>query len=116
MSEKIIFLREFLNHQQDIKNILNHKASFVIAISGIIFTLSLGKMDQLPFLILAISSFFSTLLSIFIIRFPFHSKTETKFNMIGYWGFSKKSYDEYKKGIIEISKSDDKIAREYIKN
>jgi len=110
----INFLRDSLTHHRDIKNALDQKASFLVAVSGVIFGLSVGRLHEIQFLVLAISSFFTVLLSVLIIRLPFRGITKEQLGLICWW-FSDKSFDEYKDGLDKILNSDEKIAQEYVK-
>jgi hypothetical protein len=110
----INFLRDSLIHHRDIKNALDQKASFLVAVSGVIFGLSVGRLQEAQFLVLAISSFFTVLLSVLIIRLPFRGITKEEFGLMCWW-FSDKSLDQYKDELNEIFTSDEKISQEYIK-
>ena len=110
----INFLRDSLAHHRDTKNSLDQKASFLVAVSGIIFGLSVGRLQEVQFLVLAISSFFTIFLSILIIRLPFRGITKEKIGLM-FWWFLDKSFDQYKRELDEVFTSDEKISQEYIK-
>jgi len=78
----INFLRDSLIHHRDIKNALDQKASFLVAVSGVIFGLSVGRLQEIQFLVLALSSFFSVLLSVLVIRLPFRGITKEKLGLM----------------------------------
>lgn len=112
----INFLRDSLTHHRDLKNALDHKASFLLGISGVIFGLSVGHLCELQFLIIAISSFFTALLSVFVICLPFrHSKVKRKFGLMCWWGFLNKNFDQYKDDLNKVFISEEEIAQEYMK-
>lgn len=110
----INFLRDSLIHHRDIKNALDQKASFLVAVSGVIFGLSAGRLQEIQFLVLAISSFFTILLSVLIIRLPFRGIKREELGLMCWW-FSDKSFDQYKDELNEVFASDEKISQEYMK-
>ncbi len=109
------FLRDSLIHHRSLKNSLDQKASFLVGVSGIIFGLSVGHLDEIHFLVLAVTSFVAVFLSILVTFLPFRGKSKGKFGLMCWWGFSDKSFDEYEKGLNEVFSSDEKIAQEYMK-
>ena len=111
----INFLRDSLTHHRDLKNGLDRKASFLLGISGVIFALSVGLLQEIQFLILAISSFLAAFLSILVIRSPFRRGVKKKFGLMCWWGFSDKSFEEYKEGINKVFTSEEKISHEYMR-
>ena len=116
MNENAInFLRDSLVHHRDLKNALDHKASFLVGISGVIFTLSVGHLEKMQFLILAIGSFLTVLLAILVIFLPFRRKIKEKFGLMCWWGFSDKSFNQYKDELNKIFNSNEEISLEYMK-
>jgi len=111
----INFLRDSLTHHRDLKNSLDRKASFLLGISGVIFTLSVARLQEIQFLVLAISSFLTAFLSILVICSPFRGGVRKKFGLMCWWGFSNKSFEQYKKGLNEVFTSEEKILQEYMK-
>lgn len=116
MEQKSIkFLRDSLVHHRSLKNSLDQKASFLVAIAGVIFGLSIGRLDEIHFLVLAVASFLAVLLSIIITFLPFRGKLKGKFGLMCWWGFSNKSFEEYEAELKKSLVSDEKIAQEYAK-
>ncbi len=113
--DSINFLRDSLTHHRSLKNSLDQKASFLVAISGIIFGLSVGRLQELHFLALAIASFLTVVLSILVTFLPFRGKMKGKFGMMCWWGFSDKNLEEYEKELKKSLDSDEKITHEYAK-
>lgn len=111
----ITFLRDSLNHHYNIRNSLDQKASFLVAISAIIFSLSVGHLEEVQFLILAITSFFAVFLSIMVTFMPFRRRSKKGFGLMCWWGFSDKEFDHYDGGLEEVFSSDERIAQEYKK-
>lgn len=110
----IIFLRDSLTHHRDIKNALDQKASILLALSGVIFALSVGRLAEPQFLVLAISSFLSALLSVLLIRLPFRGIQKEEIGLMCWW-FSDKSFEQYQEELKDAFTSDEKIYQEYMK-
>lgn len=116
MEQKSIkFLQDSLIHHRSLKNSLDQKASFLVGVSGIIFGLSVGRLQEAQFLLLAISSFLTVFLSVLVTFLPFRGKLKEKFGLMCWWGFSDKSFDQYKDLLNKTLDSDEKIAQEYMK-
>lgn len=111
----INFLRDSLLHNRDIRNGLDQKASIILGLSGVIFTLSIGSLEKLQFLVLAITSFFAALLSIFAIFLPFRRQTKNRFSLICWLGFLFKNFDDYKREVYSAFESEEKTSQEYMK-
>lgn len=114
-SNSINFLRESLAHHRDLRNALDHKASFLLAISGVIFTLSIGRLQEIQFCVLGISALLAAILSVFTIFSPFRKGVKKKFGLMCWWGFSEKSFEQYKDELEKVFTSDEAILREYMK-
>lgn len=113
--DSINFLRDSLMHHRDLRNGLDQKASIILGFSSVIFTLSVGHLEELQFLIIAVSSFFTALFSIFAIFMPFRRDAKDKFSLMCWWGFRYKGFDDYKKDINNVFNSDEAVAQEYMK-
>lgn len=111
----INFLRDSLIHHRDLRNGLDQKASIILGIAGVIFTLSVGRLNEIQFLVLAISSFFTALLSILAIFLPFRRKIKQRFGLMCWWGFLYERFDEYKEELSKIFESEERISQEYMK-
>lgn len=111
----IKFLQDSLVHHRSLKNSLDQKASFLVGVSGIIFGLSVGHLQEAHFLVLAITSFLTVLLSVLVTFLPFRGRLKRKFGLMCWWGFSDKSLEEYEAKLKESLVSDEKIAQEYAK-
>jgi hypothetical protein len=111
----ISFLRDSLNHHHSLRSGLDQKASFLVGIAAIIFGLSVGHLDQLNFLILAICSFVTVFLAILVVFLPFRGKIKERFSLMCWWGFSNKNLEQYEKELEEIFVSEEKIAKEYMR-
>jgi len=109
------FLEDSLTHHYGLRNALDQKASILLALSGVIFSLSIGHFPETQFITLAISSFLAALLSVLAIFLPFRSKTRVKFNLMCWWGFSDRSFAQYKEELNKLFASDEKISQEYMK-
>ncbi len=113
--DSINFLRDSLIHHRDLKNALDRKASFLLGISGVIFTLSIGLLLEIQFLILAVSSFLSAFLSILVICSPFRRGTKKSFGLMCWWGFSDKNFEQYTEELNKVFTSETQISQEYMK-
>lgn len=108
------FLRDSFVHHRSLRSSLDQKSSFLVGVSGIIFGLSVGHLDKIHFLVLAIISFLTVLLSISATFLPFRKNIKQKFGSMCWMGFSDKSFDEYKEELNKVFASDEKIAHEYM--
>jgi len=116
MSQNILnFLQDSLKHHRDLTVALDRKASFLIALSGVIFGLSVSRLDQLQFIVIAACSLISVLLLVMIIRLPFRGKIEQKFSLLCWWGFKNKKFEEYSDEIDQLADSKSGIIKEYKK-
>lgn len=116
MNDKAInFLRDSLVHHRDLKNALDQKASFLLALSGVIFSLSVGRLEKMQFLVLAAGSFITVILAIFVVFLPFRGKIKEKFGLMCWWGFSNKNFNQYKDELNRVFNSDEEISTEYMK-
>lgn len=110
----IVFLRDSLTHHYGIRNALDQKAAFLVGISGVIFSLSVGRLNELNFLVLAIGSFISALISVSVVILPFRGKFKERLGLMCWWGFSDKNFKEYQEGLKKVFVSDEQIAQEYM--
>jgi len=109
------FLSDSLKHHRDLKSSLDQKASFLSGFAGIIFTLSIGRLDEIHFLVLAISSFLTAIISIFAVFLPLRSKMKKNLSLMCWWGFSNGDFNQYQKRLYEAFASDKATGKEYMK-
>ena len=112
----INFLRDSLSHHYSLRSALDQKASFLVGIAALIFGFSMTKLDELNFLILAICSFITLLLSAMAVFLIFRGKRKERISLMCWWNFSKKEYDQYKCELNDVFESDEKIAEEYARD
>jgi hypothetical protein len=106
---KIKFLEKSIDINHALRNSLDYKANFLLAISGIMFTLAISaKIDALIVL-----SGMAAILCILSISLPFR-KINKKNSLLCWWGISNKTFDEYDEAVEEI-KSEDDLILEYKK-
>ena len=108
-------LRDSLTLHNSLRSSLDQKASLLVAITAVIFGLSVIRLDSVNFLVLAICSFVTLVLAIFVVFLPFRGKRNERFSLLCWWGFAKKDFDQYKKGLNDVFASDDTIANEYMR-
>lgn len=114
-SIRLNFIRDAYSHQKEQRTIFDNKASFLIGVSGVIFALSMGKMERPSFFIIALSAFVALILSVWTVSFPFPRAKGTKFSLLCWSGFRGMKKDEYEIKMKEIVGSEEKIIHEYIK-
>lgn len=112
-SNAINFLRDSLNHHYNVRNALDSKASFLLAISGVIFGLSVIRLEEIQFVVITITSFLTILLAIFTVFLPYRGKMKEKWGMMCWWGFLNKSLEEYKAETDRVLSSEEGIKNEY---
>jgi len=109
------FLKESLRHQLELKKSLEQKASFLTALAGVLFGLSVSRLDQGQFLVLAIGTFLTVLLTVTAVFMPFRGKIKGGKSLICWWGFAEKNFEEYKNSLANVFQSEEKIAEEFEK-
>lgn len=103
---KLKFLEKSLEINHSLRNAFDVKANFLLAISGIIFTLSTANYLK-P---LQVMSALSAILCILSIVLP---QRQIKTNgLLCWWGLRGKSFDDYKQQVSEID-SEAKLVDEY---
>lgn len=107
------FLRDSLTHHYNVRNALDSKASFLLAISGVIFGLSVIRLEKIQFLVIAIASFLTIVLAVFGIFLPYRGKMKEKWGLMCWWGFLHKSFEEYKAETDKVLVSEEEIKNEY---
>jgi len=107
------FLRDSLSHHYELRNAMDQKASFLSALAGVIFGLSVSHLRDLHFLILAIASFFTVFISIMIVCLPYRGKITNKLGLLCWWGFLGKNFKEYQDELDKVFSSEKNIAEEY---
>jgi len=109
----MIFLRDSLSHHYELRNALDQKASFLSALAGVIFGLSVSHLGDLRFLVLAVASFLTVFISIMIVCLPYRGKISNKLGLLCWWGFLGKNFNEYKDELDKVFSSEENIAEEY---
>lgn len=104
---KLRFLEKSLDINYGLRNAFDYKANFLLAVSGIIFTLSTSSHLKL----LQILSAVSALLCILAIVQP-HRKVKPSGGLLCWWGLRDKSLENYKKEIINLD-TNDKVIEQY---
>lgn len=111
----INFLRDSLIHHHDVRNSLDRKASFVLAIAGVVFAFSIVQLEKVQYFIIAVTSFITIILSVLILCLPYRGKIKGKFGLMCWWGFSGKSFEQYSDELNKVFVSDERIIEEYKK-
>ncbi len=114
-NEQLNFIRDAYLHQREQRTIFDNKASFLVGVSGIIFALSVNRIEKVGFLVIAIFALVSLILSVWAVSFPFHRTKKRVFSLLCWSGFKGLRKDEYERIIKEELNSQEKIAREYLK-
>ena len=107
------FLRDSLTHHYNVRNALDSKASFLLAISGVIFGLSVVRLEKIQFVVIAVAAFLTISLAVFGIFLPFRGKVKEKWGLMCWWGFLHKSFESYKAELDKILLSEEEIKNEY---
>lgn len=116
MNKEILELaKESLVHNRDIKKTLDQKASLLLGLSGVILTISIGNLEKVQYVILAVTALVVIFLSILAVFLPFRSKKRIKPNLICQWGTRGAEFDEYRAKVLGLSDSPEKILDEYLK-
>jgi hypothetical protein len=119
---QISFLDSILYNHVEQNNRLDQKASFLLGISGLIFTLTLTQLiifketnlERISLFIIALSSLASSILAIWTIRPPFTEQHE-KPTLMFYRGFKKLTMEDYKKKLLEVIQDKEKLVGAYAK-
>jgi hypothetical protein len=116
-------LGDILHLHMTLNEICDHKANFLLGVSGIILTIALTKISseqtmsdpiiKFGFLIIIIATLISAILSILATK-PKIGKKFKRINLFYYANFIQKlSRDEYVKEIQNLLKDKDKIEKQY---
>lgn len=114
-NEQLNFIRDAYLHQKEQRSIFDTKAWFLIGVSGVIFALSMNRIERLGFFIISVSALFALILALWTISFPFRRAPGEKFSLLCWSGFKGLDKKEYEEKMREIISSNEKIAHEYIK-
>ncbi len=106
---RIKFLEKSLDINHGLRNAFDYKANFLLAISGIIFTLASASGLKTLQILAALSA----ILCIMAIVLPAR-KIGTNSGLLCWWGLKNKSFATYQKEVNEIS-SEEKMILEYQK-
>jgi len=105
----IKFLEKSLDINHGLRNAFDYKANFLLAVSGIIFTIATASDLK----ILQIFSALSAILCIMSIVLPLRRIGKNS-GLLCWWGLKNKSFETYQKEVEEIN-SVDKVILEYQK-
>ncbi len=119
---EIGFLDSTLYNHVEQNNRLDQKASFILGVSGLIFTLTLTQLlvfketsiERISLFIIAVSSLISSLLAIWTIKPPFTEQHERP-TLMFYRGFKGLSCEDYKKKLLEVIQDKEKLVGAYAK-
>lgn len=114
-TNSINFLRDSFNHHRDLTDDLDRKASFFLALSGVIFALSVNRLQEIQFLVIAITALLTLILSVLVIRLPYRGKMKEKLSLMCWWGFADKNLSQYKDEINKVLGSEQAIIEQYQK-
>lgn len=117
---EINFLDSILYNHVEQNNRLDQKASFLLGVSGLIFTLTISELlifqetslEKASLLIIALSALASCILAIWTIRPPFSEQHERP-NLMFYRGFGKLCLEDYKKKLLEVIQDKEKLVGSY---
>jgi len=113
MSLSLEFLRESLRFNQDYKESLDHKASFLLGIASVVLVLSFNNIEKPGFLVVAVGALLSSIFSIWVISFPFRKTHRGKFSLMCAWGFDHLTESEYNRQLDQIMSEEQSIIKTY---
>lgn len=114
-NEQLNFLRDIYLHQREQRSVFDTKASFLIGVSGIIFALSISRMDKMSFTIIVLASLTALILNIWAVSFPFPRASKGLFSLLSWSMIREMSDVEYQIKIKELFNNEEKIIQEYLK-
>lgn len=106
---KIKFLEKSIEINHSLRNALDYKANFLLAISGIMFTLAISAKTDM----LIVLSGLAAILCILSISLPFR-KINKENSILCWWGISSKTFEEYNKAVEKID-TEENLISEYKK-
>jgi hypothetical protein len=113
MSNEIDFLKESLRFNQEYKESLDHKASFVLGIASVVLVLSLNNIEKPGFLLVATGALLSSVFSIWVISFPFRKTHKGKFSILCAWGFEDLTEEEYNQRLNKVLQDEAQVVATY---
>lgn len=113
MTNEIDFLKESLRFNQEYKESLDHKASFVLGIASVVLVLSLNNIEKPGFLLVAVGALLSSIFSIWVISFPFRKTHKGKFSILCAWGFEDLTETEYNQKLDKVLQSEAGVVATY---
>lgn len=111
----ISFLRDSLGHQHNMRNSLDSKASFLLAVAGVVFGLSIAKLEEIQFVVIALTSFVTIILTVLAVFLPYRGKIKEKGSLLCWWTMLGKKFEDYRKEAQQVLNSEEKITDEYLK-
>lgn len=115
MDNGIDFLRESLRFNQEYKESLDHKASFLLGVGSVVLVLSLNNVTRPGFGVVAAGALLASLFSIWVISFPFRKTHRGKFSILCAWGFDHLSEAEYNRQLDDVLASEQATMATYRK-
>ncbi len=115
MNLALDFLRESLRFNQEYKESLDHKASFLLGIASVVLVLSLNNLQKPGFLVVALGALASSIFSIWVISFPFRKTHRGQFSLICAWGFEHLTEGEYNRQIEQVMNNEPAVINTYKK-
>ncbi|MFN3301469.1 MAG: Pycsar system effector family protein [Patescibacteria group bacterium] len=112
--DQLRFIRDAYLHQREQRTIFDNKASFLMGISGVIFALSMGRIEKVGFLIISLFALLALVLSVWAVSYPL-PRPKNVFSLLCWSGFRGMKDHEYEEKIKEVISSDEKIVQEYLK-
>lgn len=96
------FLKESLRFNQEYKEALDRKASFLLGIASVVLVVSSNNITNPGFLLVGLGALVSSVFSVWVISFPFRRTHKGKFSLMCAWGFEHLSEGEYSQQIERL--------------
>jgi hypothetical protein len=115
MSTALDFLRESLRFNQEYKESLDHKASFLLGIASVVLVLSFNNLHTPGFLVVALGALAASTFLVWVISFPFRKTHRGQFSLICAWGFEHLTEGEYTRQLEHVMNSESAVIDTYRK-
>ncbi|GEM_PF-1551871 len=102
MDSALDFLRDSLRFNQEYKEALDRKASFLLGIASVVLVVSSNNITKPGFVLVGLGALVSSLFSVWVISFPFRRTHKGKFSLMCAWGFDHLSEGEYSRQIERL--------------
>lgn len=96
------FLKDSLRFNQEYKEALDRKASFLLGIASVVLIVSSNNVEKPGFLLVGLGALISSLFSVWVISFPFRKTHKGKFSLMCAWGFDHLKEAEYSQQIDRL--------------